>query len=87
MTTRLRSIRRMSAQESEARRRDLRNEQKRRDAARMERLHAAQRRRNRIEGLKAAGVLAVIIAFFGLIFLAAMFNLITRPVDLIPSPF
>lgn len=83
----LRSIARLSAQESKARRRDLRDEQERRDAARMERLHSEQRRRRRIEGLKAAGVLVLIIAFFGLILLASMFNLVTRPVDLIPSPF
>ncbi len=82
-----RSITRLSARESEARRKKLRSEQQRRDAVRMERLRIAQRRRKRIEGLKATGVLALIIAFFGLVALAAMFNLVTRPVDLMPTPF
>jgi len=77
----------LSARESEARRREFREEQRRRDAARIERIRAVRRRRNRTENLKAAGVIGLILAFFGLVFLAAMFNLVTRPVDLIPALF
>jgi len=87
MTAASRTATRLSSRESEVRRRGLRSEQRRRDTARMERLREAQRQRDRIEAVKAVGVFALIIAFFGLVFLAAMFNLITRPVDLIPSPF
>jgi len=87
MSTGAQPAKRLNARESETRRQELRRQQKLRDAARMERLHQAERRRNRIEALKAVGVFALILAFFGLVFLAAMFNVITRPVDLIPSRF
>jgi len=82
-----RSIARLSARQSEARRRGLRAEQRRRDAQRLESIRKKQRQRVRIEALKGVIVLALIITFFALVYWAAMVDLIPRPVDLVPRPF
>ena len=81
-----RSIARLSARESEARRGRLRAQQHRRDVQRLESIRKKQRQLARIEGLKGAIVLALIIAFFALVYWAAMVDLIPRPVDLVHSP-